>query len=235
MKKSTVTIIRELVSQMKFPFTIKSVTDNLDGTYTLLTGSTHYLQKGSNTVFEIAGNDYEILEVVINTSVKVKGSTAPVAQTFNLPVPYFFHGTIRQTNTELSEDEDMAKKTPMVYLLRPFSETVDAQDENDVPVERESELTLFFLAEADFTGWTYTDDFDHNALEPMWSMMNTFIETVKESNMIGRIGTYRVEDKIKFAVYTSNGAEKILFKDNLSGKQLDITLPIMASCCDTDC
>ena len=53
--------------------------------------------------------------------------------------------------------------------------------------------------------------------------------------MISKIGTYRVEDKIKFAVYTSNGAEKILFKDNLSGKQLDITLPIYASCCDTDC
>lgn len=234
MKKSTVNIIRELVSLMKFPFTIKSVVDNTDGTYTLETGSTHYLQKGSNTVFVIDGEPYEILEVVINESVKVKGEVLPVASTFDLPTPYFFHGTIRQTNTEISEEEDMAKKTPMVYLLRPFSETVDAQDENDVPVERESELTLFFLAEADFN-WAYTNDFDHNALEPMWSMMNTFIETIKDSNMIGRIGTYRVEDKIKFAVYTSNGAEKILFKDNLSGKQLDITLPIMATCCDTDC
>ena len=131
MKKSTVNIVRELVSLMKFPFTIKSVVDNADGTYTLTTGSTHYLHKGSNSLLTIDGNEYEILEVVINQSVKVKGSVIPVASTFNLPVPYFFHGTIRQTNTELSEELDMAKKTPMVYLLRPFSEEVDFMDLND--------------------------------------------------------------------------------------------------------
>ena len=235
MKKSTVNIIRELVSLMKFPFTIKSVTDNLDGTYTLETGSTHYLQKGSNTVFVINGEPYEILEVVINKSVKVKGEALPVVSTFDLPPAKFFHGSLKQTNTELSEVLDMADKCPMVYLLRPFSENVDAQDENDSPVERNPSLTLFFLTEANFVDWAYTDDFDHNAIEPMWSMLNTFIDTCKESTMIGRLVDYDVIDKLKFANYSVNGAEKILFKDNLSGKQLDITLPIMATFCDTDC
>ena len=234
MRKSTVQIVRELVSKMKFPFKIKSVTDHGDGTYTLITGSTHYIQKGSNTVFVIGGNDYEILEVVINTSVKVKGSVLPVASTFNLPAPKFFHGTIKQTNTELSEELDMANKCPMVYLLRPLSQTVDALDLNDPLVEREAELTLFFLTEADF-GWAYTDDFDHNALDPMWSMANTFIDTVRNDDGIDKIGTYRIDEKIKFANYNINGSDKILFKDNLSGQELNITLPIRSSCCDIDC
>lgn len=237
MKKSTVNIVRDLVASMKFPFTIKSVTDEGNGVYLLTTGCTHYLQKGSNTVFVIDGNPYEILEVVINESLKVKGSVMPVASTFNLPSPKFFHGTIKQTNTELSEGSqmtDMANKCPMVYLLRPFDETVDAMDLDDPLIERQAELTLFFLTEADFTNWT-TEDFDHECLEPMWSMANTFIETAKANPGIDKIGTYRLADKIKFANYNINGADRILFKDNLSGKELNITLPIRSSCCDVDC
>lgn len=234
MKKSTVQIVRDIVSQMKFPFTIKSVTDNLDGTYLLATGNTHYLQKGSNSLFEINGFEYEILEVVVNQSVLVKGYEVPISSKFNLPVPKFFHGTIKQTNTELSEELDMANKCPMVYLLRPFDETIDSMDLNDPLIERESELTLFFLTEANFTDWK-TDDFDHEAIEPMWSMANTFIEAVKSSGYVAPLGTYRILDKIKFANYNLNGADKILFKDNLSGKELNITLPIYASCCDVDC
>lgn len=234
MKKSTVQIVRELVASMVFPLTIKSVVDNTDGTYLLTTGSTHYLQKGSNSLLVIGGNSYEILEVVINQSLLVKGSVLPVASTFNLPPAYFFHGTIKQTNTELSEELDMAKKTPMVYLLRPFDEEVDAMDENDPLIERRPELTLFFLTEANFTDWK-TDDFDHEAVEPMWSMANTFIDTVKADAGIDKLTTYRISDKIKFANYNVNGADKILFKDNLSGKELNITLPIRSSCCDIDC
>lgn len=234
MKKSTVNIVRDLVASMKFPFTIKSVTDNLDGTYLLTTGATHYLQKGSNYVFDINGNDYEILSVVLNTSVLVKGNEVPVPSTFNLPVPYFFHGTIKQTNMELSQELDMAKKTPMVYLLRPISEPTDAMDLNDPLIEREPNLTLFFLTEADFKNWT-TDDFDHEAVEPMWYMANAFIEACKADSGIDKIGTYEISDKIKFANYNLNGADKILFKDNLSGKELNITLPIRSSCCDIDC
>lgn len=216
---------------MKFSFTIDSVTDNMDGTYLLSTSNTHYLQANSNKMFEIGGIYYEILEVVINESLLVKGDSEPVVSTFLLPVPYFFHGTIKQTNTELSEEIDMAFKTPMVYLLRPFTEDVDANDANDLIIDRNASLTLFFLTEANFVDWK-TKDYDHNTLEPMWSMLNTFIETCKSSDMLDRLTTYTIEDKIKFANYTSNGADKILFKDNLSGKQLDINLPILATCCD---
>ena len=235
MKKSTVNIVRDLVSNMVFPFTIKSVVDNADGTYLLTTGRTHYLQKNNNTIFVIGGNDYTILEVVINESVLVKGDVLPVASKFNLPSPFFCHGSIVQVNADNTQIIDMQDKIPMVYLLRPFGEEVDAMDDNDPLIEREPELTLFFLTEAFFnSGWT-TDDYDLNAIEPMWSMMNTFIETCKASEGIGKIETYRVEDKIKFANYNFKGADTKLFNDSLSGKQLDITLPIYASCCDTDC
>jgi len=234
MKKSTVNIVRELVSQMKFTFTIKSVTDNLNGTYLLTTGRTHYLQKNSNTIFAIAGNNYEILDVVINESVLVKGSVLPVVSIFDLPSPFFCHGSITQVNMENTQIVDMKDKIPMVYLLRPFSEDVDAMDENDPLIERQPALTLFFLTEANFSEWT-SDDYDENAIEPMWSMLNTFIETCKSSEGIGLLDGYRVEDKIKFANYNFKGADRMLFNDNLSGKQLDITLPIYGACCDIDC
>jgi len=234
MKKSTVNIVRELVSQMKFTFTIKSVTDNLNGTYLLTTGRTHYLQKNSNTIFVIAGNNYEILDVVINESVLVKGSVLPVVSKFDLPSPFFCHGSITQVNMENTQIVDMKDKIPMVYLLRPFSEDVDAMDENDPLIERQPALTLFFLTEANFSEWT-SDDYDDNAIEPMWGMLNTFIETCKASEGIGLLDGYRVEDKIKFANYNFKGGDKMLFNDNLSGKQLDITLPIYGTCCDIYC
>lgn len=236
MKRSTISIVRELVNAMQFKFTIKSVVDNADGTYLLNTGPTHYLQKNSNSKFIIDGNEYYILSVVLNTSVLVSGSVAPVASTFNLPGLKFFHGTIKQTNTELANEGlylDMADKCPMAYLLRPFEEDIDAQDLNDSPIERESPITIFFLTEANFDDWKI-DDFDHEAIDPMWSVAQTFIETVKAAPGIDKIDKYKIVDKIKFANYNINGADKILFKDNLSGKEVNITLPILAECCD-DC
>lgn len=216
---------------MVFPFTIDSVTDQGGGKYLLSTKNTYYLQSGENRFMTIDSVVYTVEEIVLNESVIVSGSTVPPTISFNLPAPFFFHGTIRQTNEDLKGlSSDMNDKTPMVYLLRPFSELTDALDLNDPTVERTPDLTIFFLTQCKFHGYN-TEEQDHHAIEPMASMMQCFIDTMKKSKKIGSLGNYTSGDRMRFGTYVQNGQDKAYWSDELSGKELNISVPIYTECC----
>ncbi|RLI45313.1 hypothetical protein DRO61_10730, partial [Candidatus Bathyarchaeota archaeon] len=71
----TVDIIREIVEGINKTIEIDSVVDNGDGTYTLLTCKTLYIQE--NFPITINSNDYTVTTVVKNTSIVVKGDVLP--------------------------------------------------------------------------------------------------------------------------------------------------------------
>lgn len=230
-RKETVQVIGELIAAWQLPVKINIVTDNLDGTYLLSVDKTYYLQSGKRRKITINAIDYIVQVVQNNYSLTVKGAVLPVVGTIILPPPYYFNGTILQTNTEIKKEPDLWKKTPMIYLKRPFEETLDAKDLVDTDIANRAALTMMFLTEANFAEWS-TAQHDLNAIVPMRNMLYEFIEMLKANvKYIQRFTDYSVTDLIKFGLVTQKGVEGGgLFSDNYSGVQLDITLGIKYQC-----
>ncbi len=235
-RKETIQVIGDLIAAWKMPLKIKTVTDNLDGTYLLTVTKTYYLIAGQDRTLTIDSVVYTIVEVTDNESILIRDEatvpTAPPVVTFDLPVPKYFNGTIVVTGSEISGENDLSKKTPMVYLRRPFSETVDAQDLNNTDVANEADLTLYFLTEAQFDAWS-TAQHDTFAVKPMRNMMYAFIEMLKSNangKYVERLTNYEAMDMIKFGVYVQNGYEKAIWSDNYSGVEMRITLGLKYQC-----
>lgn len=234
-RKETVDVIGELITAWIMPFVITSVVDNADGTYTLTVPKTYYLIPGKYRTLTINSIDYIITDVVNNASITLRGSVVPPTSTFNLPVPYYFNGTILQTNTELKKESNLYEKTPMVYLRRPFTETLDAKDLNNSDVANEAPLVIYFLTEATFAKWS-TAEHDLYAIKPMRNLAYEFIEMLKvNAKYIERLTNYDITDQIKFGVITQKGVEAGLWSDNYSGVEMDITLGIKYQCICSEC
>ncbi len=229
-RKETVQVIGDLISAWKLPFVINSIVDNGNNTYTLYVPKTYYLQVNKRKELTINNIDYTILDVKNNEEVTLRGTIIPPVDTFDLPVPYYFNGTIVQTNTELAREKSLAKKTPMIFLRRPFSETLDAADLVDSDTANTAQLVLYFLTEANFDSWL-TSQHDKHAIVPMRNMIYEFIEMLKANEKyISRFSNYEVTDLIKFGIVTQNGVTAGLFSDNYSGAELSITLGIKYQC-----
>lgn len=226
MRTETVDIIRDLVENIGLKLKIKSVTDNEDGTYNIDVCNTIYLSgkyENQNNAFtiEIDSVVYEVISVE-NDIVTLKGDTIPTVGTKSIQAPYFFHGTILQTNSELSQISDVFQKTPMVYLRRTFTENWNRFN----TIERTADITLYFLTQANFEHWQ-TENFDKFAIQPMRKLCYEFIDKLLNNKQIGRFEVYTITDAIKFATFVNDkGYESQKFNDTLSGVQLDISIPI---------
>jgi hypothetical protein len=222
----TVDIIKGLITnQLTFDLVVSSVEVIDSNTFKIFVCETHYLSgKLSNNAqtIEIDNNTYEVLEVVDNESVTLQGSVLLSIGTYQLPSIYFKHGTIFQTNIELSAVIDKNEITPLVYLKRTFRETINGPEN---AIDRESDITLYFLTQANFNEWE-TENYDEYAIVPMRNAVYSFIEMLQNNKYIGKIKDYQVTDIFRFATYSDKGAEKLLFNEHLSGVELTLTLPI---------
>jgi hypothetical protein len=225
----TIDIVADLVSKIKLGVRINSQS-TVDDIITLVVDKTHYLSKDFPIV--INGNQYLIVEVVNNESITLKGNSPIVVSTFNLEPLKYYHGTILQTGKELAKEDDAFEITPMAYLKRPIT---DKFQDDDSRVERETDISLFFLTQSDFEEWE-TLEHDTNAVIPMHNMANGFIEVLKSDAYIGLIDGYEITDRTKFGVVIDKGTEKGYWTKQLSGVQLDITLPIIRNYyCNCNC
>jgi hypothetical protein len=117
----------------------------------------------------------------------------------------------------------------MIYLLEVLEDTFFNRDAQN---ERESDLRLFFLTQANFVDWKTQDTYT-NAITPMREMAYQFIDTLNKSKKIGIFAEYRLVNHTKFGVYvTDKGYEQRIFDDNLAGVELRINLPILQ---ENDC
>jgi hypothetical protein len=223
-KVETVEIIRDLVTVLVTELTGSSAwVDNSDGTFTLPICRTYWLK--AQDVITVDSVEYNVTDVTRDTSVTVTAASVPTELTFFLDAPSFYHGTIVQTNQELSQaSKDVADRSPMAYLFRDLTD--DFKDETDI-LDRESSIRLFFLHDTNFSDYT-TDSADTETLEPMRSMAYFFVEEVlKASKLIGKIEDYSIRDYLKFGVENSSGYTENIFNDDFSGVELTITLPIL--------
>ena len=79
MTLETVDIIRDLVANWKIRLKISAVTDNGDGTFTILVCNTFYAQTGRP--FTIYGITYTVISFVKDTSMVISGGVAPFVGT----------------------------------------------------------------------------------------------------------------------------------------------------------
>lgn len=225
-KAETVDIIGGLVSLLSTGRLVgdSQWIDNGDGTYTLPLCRTYWFKIGDKIEDPVTLEILDVTDVQRNESITVRASLLPTNNIVKLPDVKYFHGTVINTNNELSNIPNSEDKTPMVYLLEQFEER---HFEGDSVLDREVTLRLFFLEEANSNEWT-TDEHYSNAIWYTNEMIQYFLyEILFKTKGIGRINEYFITNRVNFGVYqTDRGTIQQTFNDQLTGKELRITIPI---------
>jgi len=229
-RAQTVDIIRSLVTLMGVTVLIDTITDNGNDTYTLETENTYWIQPSFTVTID--SEDYTVVSVVRNTSFIISGTNLPTVASFNIAAPSYFHGTLIQTKLEIL-DQDIKTITPMIYCLE---ELVDYEQPGDSSLDRKSDVTLYFITQANFSDYL-TADYLNNCHYPMRAMCDRFIEVCKSSSLIGKLNTgqslkYTNINQLKVRINSESG--KNLFDKDLSGVRLEISeFPINKIGCQT--
>ena len=136
---------------------------------------------------------------------------------------YFFHGTPIATGNELLKIQDASDKTPMVWMYENFTERFNEDDL--LRLERESELKLFFLTQANHSQWVTQVAYE-KAIRPMRKLMELFVQAIKNDSRFDTLDlSYNVQNYAKFGVYINEkGMPTNKFADNLSGVEMSFTL-----------
>ncbi len=152
---------------------------------------------------------------------------------------HFFHGTVINVNNELTGIPDSDNKVPMVYLLEPFIDEIN-NDEDSI-IQRTTNCHLFFLSWSNYWDWQ-TNEHHEFVLDPMETLAENFMSTAKKIGLVWEIAKYTQTSRVNFGVYKSSGdnnssnttgAEKRRFNDQLSGIEIKVTLPFLGAqnCC----
>ena len=223
MRKETVDIIEDLLSEINLTFKIDECVDNNDGTYTLLTCDTLHLQACKD--LQIDGRKYNITKLDYGKSITVKGKKKPEVTEFEVYPPIYFHGKAIDTNAELDMFDDKDDITPLTYLTEIYTDRFYPNDES---VERTVDIRMFFLTTANYEDWL-TNDHYSNVIKPMRNLTYNFINVLEKSKIIGKFASYYdLTNHAKFGIFLlRKGAAKRIFDDNYSGVEFSIRLPIL--------
>ena len=234
--KLTVDIIEDFINSWVLTQQIYSVKKDITGTNNILSvvdpsgcekPKTFHARKGMFLTVE--GTQYEILAVVNNESITIKGlltfkGKKPDKLFYTLKNPFYFHGTPMMTNSHINGAKD-EEKNPMVYLYEILKEKDKSLNSS---IARESDLRLFFLDNANFSDWT-TDDHYSKRIVGLNNLVDTFIEKARDYTCCFYLfeTDFTRINHIKWGVWRNNsGAEESLFDDQLTGVELSFTLPL---------
>jgi len=185
----------------------------------------------NNPNIVIDGVTYQLVSVTPNVSIVVTHPTiVPTVTEFDIALPFFFYGTIKSTNSELTEKLNSWDKLPMIYLHDPTKENYDADPFSSI--DRESECDLYFLAENNFQDWTNAQ---HEALAiiPMRNMADAFIGALEgRRNLVAEDYTYELFNRVRWGTEETTGNNKQFFTDNVSGVQMRIILSFLQTNCN---
>jgi hypothetical protein len=221
----TVDIIREIVEGLELTFFVKTITDNGNSTFTLTTNDTLHLQE--NFPLVIGANSYTIKTVTKDVSIVLSGSVVPNVTSFEVYAPRYYHGTVIKAKGEMENGvnaHNIYDRTPFIYLKEILTDKVNSKFKV-TPFEKETSLQLLFLTQSKLHNWKTIDHYE-KSIYPMASLVKTFIKSLYDSKYIGRFEDYETINHVNFGVYvTDKGNTKSIFSDQLSGVELNITLP----------
>lgn len=222
--------LEPIVNSMDKSIICQSVTDNGDGTYTILCNNTKWLTSGFNVTIGL--NSYFIVAFECNEWIKLSGSVLPTQLTFDIYPFKFKHGTIKAVASELNQLPNYTDRLPLLFLHditedKIHLDKVDAVD-NDVDVK------LYFLIDCDYANWSINDS-DLKAVNPMRNAINEFIKSLSVSQYVAELtGVGTVRNYNRFGNFDDNGVLKNIFNEYLSGVQLRVNIPFFkdCECCD---
>jgi len=213
-----VKILKSLVSEMLITIKVKAFTDNLDGTFTIETCNTQYLN--SCSYFKVNGNDYITQSFEGDESVTIKGTPA-LDSDFNLDPPLFIADTPAGTNSNLIDKRSDIYRLPFIWLLEDFSTNYELSRSVIVSPR----LRLFFMNTNKESEW---QEGKHRSecIEPMMNLCDQFLIDI-EKKVSGKIDKFTLKNRIRFGKYLDNkGHTSKIIDENLSGVELDIEIPI---------
>ena len=229
-RKQTYELLIPIVNAMNRLFEGDSITDNLDGTWTIESCNTLWLTRGSK--FNIGLLEYEVIDIEPNESITVSGEEEPELN-FVINLPFFSHGTTLAKNSELNAVSNASDKLPMIWLHEITKERF-SKDPDSV-IDRESDCDLFFMAETNAPDWL-TLDHDKYAIKPMRNMVESFLSALNYSGKTSDGIDYDILDHANFGRYNAEkGHIKKVFDDDMSGCQLMITIPFLVDSLCHDC
>ena len=216
MNKQTVDIIKDLVASLDATFSILSIIDNGNNTYTINTNCTWWLSVEHEVV--IGGNTYKIIDFKINKYIIVESigvPTIPTATNFPIDAVNYIHGTLKMAGTEVDAHYDKTILCPFVYLYEIINDKKNT--DFDSMIDRETDLRIFFLNSVNTKDWLTVDHYTY-FVAPMQQMVNLFINKIQNSKLF----TYeqRYECTALINVSENGNQEKSIFDCNLSGIEL---------------
>lgn len=197
----------------------------IGATSVLTVENVYHARVGLNCIID--GFEFEIISVNYDANTVEVNGTPVTYILFEMPVPFYFHGTPYATNAHISRLQD-SQKVPMIYLLEIIREQLQVEDSS---IETIADLRLFFLDVANFQDWT-TDQHYSNVIRPMRNLLDAFIDQARNSPLFGELPALQVITHVKFGVYQdSKGHLNSLFNDRLSGIELNGSFPFYNKCC----
>jgi len=220
--------VREIVNSKPWTVNVKSVTDHGDGTFTIYTCNTSYLN--TRMKVEIDSVEYTVVSFVYNESVTLSGTPVLPIGLNTLPTPYFTHGKYSAVNKELGRITNHNTWNPLIWLLE--LTTRDISSDYDSKFDSEGSVMLFFMSTSD---WKNYDTSDHytEVIKPMSNVVDNFIALSKRHLGVKDLG-YSSTNHAKFTTGGSGvqvSGNKVL-PDTQSGIELSLSLPIIKESCN---
>jgi len=213
-------ILESVVDGMDKTMTITDVTDNLDGTTTIAVCDAKYTEAGRSITIDGVGYVVQAVDYELNTITVTTGDPILVSE-FMLYDVFFFHGTQYDTENQVKEIQNATDKTPMVFLLIPYTERF-SEDETSA-IEREARFSLFFLTQANFDNWPTVVAME-KAIKPTSALKDLFIQRLKDLSGVFMPDSleHTRTPRPRFGVYVSNkGVISAWQAMDLSGIQED--------------
>ncbi len=217
--------IEGILNSLDFTIEIESFTQG-DGETILDVCKTYHAR--TKSLITIGGQEYNIKSVVNNTTIIIEGE--PVNPTEGtLKTPNYFYGTATAVNNELSNmDKDL--KFPMLYCYEIIPEKF--YNAPDSAIDREAEIRLYFLDNANFQDWTTKEHYNF-VIKGMKNFQKHMIEKFNSCPKIGDFEDFNTINHVKFGVWTDRkGHTSRIFNEKMSGVELLVTLPLLKDFCD---
>lgn len=234
-KKSTYELLLPVFDAIPRTFKGKEIIDLTGGLYKITSCNTLWLTPGYFVTIDSV--DYKISEVEPNEYITLicdPIDPAPTVLEFEIYKPFPYQGTIIDQNEQLNDKSVFSDKLPMIWLHEITRERFESDPLSNL--ERESECDLYFMTEIN-PSLGLAPQFYKYGVIPMRNLLDSFIETLKESTIITDKNEIKYDqfDHAKFGAYmATKGHERGIFSDYMSGTQLRITIPFAKDlkCCE---
>ena len=218
--KLTVDIVEDFINTLDLSGDVISFSNDGANT-TLVVAKTFHAR--AKMVLDIDGVNYAVVSVADNQNIVV-AAVVLGATKYTVPNPFYFHGTPILTNAHVSGAKDK-DKVPMIYLYEILKEK-DLKENSRI--ERESDLRLFFLDNANFGEWD-TEDHYSKRLLGINNLVDEFISAARKYSCCFYL--YETDftriNHVNWGVWEDNkGHTRTLFDDELTGVEVSFTLPL---------